>query len=169
MKNITTIIAALFLMTFAINVNAQNSATDDATATARIITKITLEKDIDINFGTIAQTTTGGTVTLTAASDEASYSNTASVIASSTESRAHFNVAGEANATYGITLPSNATLTRTDGSETMIVSNFVTGTLTGNTLTDGEDDFYVGAKLTVEGNQVPGQYTGSFDVTVTYE
>ncbi len=169
MKNITTIIAALVLTTLSINTFAQNSDAATANASARIITKITVAKDVDLNFGTIAQTVTGGNVILSASSNEATYTNPSSVILSSEETRAHFNVTGEADATYGITLPTEVSITRAEGSETMTVTDFVTASLTGNTLTNGNGAFYVGATLEVGANQVAGQYNGTFPVTVTYE
>ncbi len=51
----------------------------------------------------------------------------------------------------------------------MTVNDFTTN-LTDNAgaLTDGSQEFYVGAALTVEGSQAPGDYTGTFDVTVNY-
>lgn len=171
MKKLTTLFAVLLFMTISANVMAQNTATvAEATASARIITKITLENSIPLNFGTIAQTVEGGTVTLSPLSDEATYSNIKSKINSSTETRASFDVTGEAGALFSIILPSSdVTLTRASGTETMTVGDFTTeASLTENTLTSGESSFHVGATLNVIANQVPGNYSGSYAVTVNY-
>jgi hypothetical protein len=81
-----------------------------------------------------------------------------------------FGVTGEAGFTYAITLPTDGAVTISDGaSHTMAVNAFVsnpgtTGTLSGA----GTDTLKVGATLVVGNNQVPGTYTGSFNVTVSY-
>lgn len=83
---------------------------------------------------------------------------------------AQFIVSGTANATYVITLPSDATVALSDGNgHSMAVNSFVsypsaTGTLSGA----GTQILSVGATLTVGNAQAPGSYTGSFPVTVNY-
>lgn len=172
MKKLTALFVVLFAVAFTSNIFAQNSATvADASASAKIITKITLANTTPLNFGTIAQTVAGGTVTLSAISDEASHSNSAANIQSSTETRAIFNVTGEVSSLYSISLPaSNVTLTRTSGSETMTVNGFVTeNSLTASQISAaGTDSFHVGAVLNVGANQVAGVYNGTYAVTVSY-
>jgi len=82
---------------------------------------------------------------------------------------ATFTVGGEPNATYAITLPDDVTVTLTGAGDPMAVTDFVsspvgTGTLSGG----GLQTLYVGATLNVGAAQVAGVYTGTFDVTVTY-
>jgi hypothetical protein len=65
-----------------------------------------------------------------------------------------------------ITLPAAAALS--NGSATMALSNFVSDppdTILGT----GRTIMTVGATLTVAPNQAPGNYSGSFSVTVNYE
>jgi hypothetical protein len=170
MKKLTSIFAVLFLMTLSVNVFAQNTATvSNANASAKIISKITLAQTTPLNFGTTAQTALGGTVTLTAASDVATYSNPDSKINSSTEARALFSVTGETGATYSIVLPTtDVTLTRASGTETMTINGFATEDATTNTIEGGISSFHVGAVLNVGVNQVPGTYNGTYAVTVNY-
>lgn len=171
MKKLTTLFAVLLFMTISANVMAQNTASvGNATASATIITKITLANTTPLSFGTIAQTTEGGSVTLTSGSDVAVHSNSEANITSSTESRALFNVTGETGATYSIILPSSdVELTRVSGTEKMIVNTFTTdASLSSNTIAAGVSSFHVGAKLTVDPNQLPGTYNGTYSVTVNY-
>ncbi len=79
---------------------------------------------------------------------------------------AKFTIVGEADEIYGISLP-NVTLTGPGDNLTITTTmNLLTS---NNTLTDGTDDLYVGGTMAVDADQVPGEYTGNFTVTVTYE
>jgi hypothetical protein len=92
------------------------------------------------------------------------------VLSSSPFSAAPFSVTGENNASFNITLPANNTvqLTRTGGTEKMNVNSFTHNAslqLSGT----GTATFKVGATLEVNANQVAGEYSGSFSVTVAYQ
>ncbi|MEQ3747275.1 MAG: DUF4402 domain-containing protein [Henriciella sp.] len=80
---------------------------------------------------------------------------------------AAFDVAGEADYSYAITLPSSVNISNGSGG-TMAVNNF-TGSKASGTLTAGADDFTVGGTLTVAANQASGEYTGTFAITVEYQ
>ena len=54
----------MILMGFGVNVNAQVTATDAATANARIVSPIALENVLSMEFGNIIATAAGGTVEL---------------------------------------------------------------------------------------------------------
>lgn len=170
MKKLASIIAVVFAVVLSTSVFAQNTSTVAATSTAKVISKIEIAQVTPLNFGSIAQTAQGGTVTLSAASDVATYSNSSTVVGLSSESRGRFNVSGEANAVYSIVLPGTATLTKVSSTETMTISSFVTGnSLTASTLDGtGNDSFYVGAVLTVGELQAVGTYNGTYNVTVNY-
>jgi hypothetical protein len=82
-------------------------------------------------------------------------------------SAATFTVAGLASAGYSITLPASTTLT--SGGNNMTVNTFTsnpsgTGTLSGG----GTQTLSVGGTLQVGASQPTGTYSGSFNVTVTY-
>ncbi len=174
MKKVIAIFATFAL--FAIvsqNVMAQASATDNASASANIITVIELTKQTDLHFGDIVPDASNqGTVIVAATSAGARTSNNVTLLDQFTnESSASFLVEGEKDAAYAITFGSSS-IQLTSGGNNMTVDSFTTNktndksTLDGTT---GEDTFYVGATLTVNGGQAAGLYTGSFDVTVTYE
>lgn len=88
-----------------------------------------------------------------------------------TVAAAAFNIAGEANYTYTITLPSTDHVIATGGGAQMTVNNFVSSPATTGTLDgSGAQSLTVGATLNVSGGQANGVYTSGsgFSVTVNY-
>jgi hypothetical protein len=166
MKRLVTLafsIAGLALGSIAF---AQNTATATANATARIITPISISKTADLNFGDVVASGSAGTVVLSTAGAR-STTGGASLGSGSAVSAAAFTVSGQGSATYAITLPASATVT--SGPNTMTVNAFTsnpsgTGTLSGG----GSQNLNVGATLNVGVSQPTGTYSGTFDVTVTY-
>ena len=147
--------------------------TASATATAIVVTPIGITKTVDMNFGNLAVSTSAGTVVLTPAGARSITGGVTLPANTGTVAAASFDVTGESNYTYSITLPStDYTLTRVSGSETMVVNTFVsTPTVgSGGALTAGSQTLTVGATLNVSGSQVGGTYTNAtgFDVTVNY-
>jgi len=176
MKKVTIILTGVILMTIgSLSVNAQNSATvSDANASAKIITKITLAKDVPMSFGEIVSNTvaTDVTIGLTNNLTIATGTNYATLFPGTTGTSATFLTTGEVGRHYNITLPDDGsvTLTGPSGSVVMPVNDFETQTLTGNILNgSGQGTFSVGAVLTVGANQMAGTYNGTYPVTVTYE
>jgi Domain of unknown function (DUF4402) len=152
---------------------AQQSSTVSADATATIITPIAIAKTSDLVFGKLAVGGTGGTVAVGTndAVTIAGASHTISQPAQSTgnPAAAVFAVTGEGAFTYSITLPADGAVTLSDGaSHTMAVNSFVSNPSGTGALTAGAQTLKVGATLTVGNNQTPGNYTGSFSVTVAY-
>ena len=157
---------------------AQSSATGTANATATVVRPITIAKGVDLAFGNVVPSAAAGTLTLTAASSTvatASPGVTQPLSHPGTVTAARFDVSGEGGLTYSITLPSVAsTITSlTAPTDTMSVDGFVTdigatGTLTGSVGNAGTQSFYVGGVLHVGANQNPGNYSGTFTVTVAY-
>jgi hypothetical protein len=145
-------------------------ATASSSATATIVTPISITKTVDMNFGNVAvQTTPGGTVVL---APDGSRTKTGGVTlpnTAGTVTAASFNVAGQGVYTYAITLPSSA-LTITSGANTMTVTTFTSTPSGTGTLTAGAQVLNVGATLNVAAAQPAGVYTSAtpFDVTVNY-
>jgi len=168
---VTTIIIAVSVA-FPIGIVGQVSSTVtsigiDATVIAPI--SIVNTGSTPLDFGTIARSSTAGTVTITPVGGQ-SPSGGVSVLSSSGFSAAPFAVTGENDASFNITVPSNSTveLTRSGGSETMAVNDFAhnsTLVLSGT----GAGTFSVGATLYVNADQIAGDYTGSFAITVAYQ
>ena len=143
-----------------------------ATSSATIVTPITITNSGNMNFGNIAVSASGGTVVLTPAGARSTTGGLKLTTVAGTVTAAHFDITGQLNYTYAITLPSApVVLTRATGTETMEATSFTssptpTGTLDGS----GKQTIDVGATLTVANSQVAGTYvTGTpFTVTVNY-
>jgi len=168
MKNFTKLFAiAIVILGFSATSFAQVDAT--ATASATIITPIAINKTVDLNFGNISVSATGGTVIL-APSLAGARSTTGGVTlptVTGTFTAAKFVVTGLGNSTYSISLPA-APISLSDGaSHTMAVGTFTSTPSTTGALTAGTQDVYVGVTLTVAGLQAAGLYTNSTDLTVT--
>jgi hypothetical protein len=168
MKKITV---ALTIVGIAIGTTAfaaQNTATGTGTANARIITAISIVPGTALNFGDVVPSGVAGTVSVDAAgvrtsAGGASLGNATGVAAGA------FTVGGQANATYSITLPANGVVTVTSGANSMAVNNFVSNPSgTGTIGAGGTQALGVGATLSVGINQAAGSYTGTYQVTVTY-
>ena len=171
MKNMNKLIAsAIVLLGFATNSNAQATAT--ATATATIISRISLVKNTDMNFGNIAASAFGGTVELPPAppTPVRIASGGVSLPATiGTVTAANFTVTGNDTYTYAITLPFFLVLTHTGLVATMNADAFTSTPSGSGLLTGGTEELYVGATLNIGANQLAGVYTsGNFDVTVNY-
>ena len=159
----------MILLGFAANVNAQVSAT--ATSTATIVTPIAINKTVDMNFGNVAINNQVGTVILAPESTRTFTGGITLPVVTGTVTAASFNVTGQADYTYSITLPSSVLLTRQNGSETMTVDEFTsTPTPTGKLNGSGSQVLNVGATLNVGASQVAGTYVSGtpFTVTVNY-
>lgn len=175
MKKVTFILSGIILMTIAsLSVNAQSTDNATANSTARIIEHITLTyEDQPLAFGSIIKDTDGGTVIIAAETGNVSYTNLPEQLTTTT-SAASFKVTGEVGYVFSLDLPLDdvVVLTGPAGSTPMSIDGF-NSTInddSNNTIpSGGEVDFNVGATLTVNPGQLAGNYTGTFDVTVTYE
>jgi len=129
----------------------------------------TLQNTGALSFGAFAAGT-GGTITVSAAGAR---SRSGSIVLASqggVASAAQFLITGTPGATYTITLPSDGTVVLSSGGSTMALNTF-TSTPSGANIPlggGGTQVISVGATLTVSAAQAPGNYTGSFNVTVDY-
>ncbi|HCC71877.1 MAG TPA: hypothetical protein DEQ09_12115 [Bacteroidales bacterium] len=157
------------IVVFTTTLSAHSQASANANASATIVTPIAIANAADMNFGNIAVIATGGTVILTPAGARSVTGDVTLPAVTGTVSAASFNVTGQANFTYSITLPA-AAITITNGTDNMDVDTWTstptpTGTLDGG----GAQTLNVGATLTVAGGESSGLYTGGpFTVTVNY-
>ncbi len=162
--------AAIVGIGFASSANAQSTAT--ATATATIVTPIAITKNVDMNFGNVAVTSTSGTVILAPGGTRTKSGGVTLPAVPGTVTPAKFTVTGEGTYTFAITLPStNVTLTNTTGvgAETMIANAFTSDLGATSALVAGSKIMFVGATLNVAALQKAGVYVSApFDVTVNY-
>ena len=143
-----------------------HAATVTATATAVVLTPISLTKNADLSFGDVYPDISSlGTVSIDSGSNRSA--GGAAALGPAVGTAAQFTVTGEASAAYVISLPSTSVTLTSASSDTMTVDNFIndgTGTLNGG----GTEIVSVGATLHVGAGQAPGSYSGTFDVTVNY-
>jgi Domain of unknown function (DUF4402) len=158
-------IGALAAASFATSAQAATTAT--GTATAEVLSSLTVTAVDDLQFGQIAANT-GGTVTVNANSTVAS---SGGLVSTGTRTPASFDVLGTPSASVIVSLPTAAVnLTRVSGTETMSLGGFNTNPNSSFQLdVAGAGSFTVGGTLTVGSNQVPGNYVGTFQVSVEYQ
>ena len=180
-------IKASFLLTILaiighiVSVRAQSAPTINSTASAQLIEAITLSETTSLNFGTIVlKSTEGGTVVLSSNSNTRNYTGglTGGGPGNQNATNATFEVNGASLATYAVTLPAAITLTHTStetGINTMEITamkarfnDAESDSLTSTIASEGKDSFSLGATLTVQENQIFGQYSGQYEVSVDY-
>ncbi len=159
------VVGAVAAASFATSAQAATTAT--GTATAEVLSSLTVTATADLQFGQIAANT-GGSVTVNADSTVAS---SGALISTGTRSPAAFDVVGSPNAMVVVSLPTAAVnLTRSGGTETMSLGGFNTNPNGAFQLdASGNGAFNVGGTLSVASGQVAGAYSGTFQVSVEYQ
>lgn len=161
MKKITFILFALIAGT----AFGQESATGNAIVNAEIVSPITINKAVDLNFGRVANNETG---TVVIATDGTLTESTLSQInGGSNPTAASFTVTAAEGFKYSVNLPT--TINLLNGDFTLTVENFTSDADVDPVGTGGEQTIGVGATLNVTAGQNTGVYAGNFDVTVSYE
>ena len=132
---------------------------------------ISITKNTDMNFGTIAASS-GGTVLLSASGSRTPSGGIILPSFTGTVSAAQFTVTGMPGNTYGITLPTTNFILSESGTghATMVVNCFTSIPSATGVLTTGTQTVFVGATLNVGASQIAGSYTNAigFEVTVNY-
>jgi hypothetical protein len=147
---------------------AANAApvTAEAGAGAKIIAPLEITNTSSLYFGTIAPSLTqADNVVVSPAGDKKCGAALTCLTADHTA--AAFDVKGEADAVYTISLPGGIDITNDKG-DAMKVYDF-TGSKDNGRLVMGEDNFTVGGTLDVGVRQAAGKYTGRFVVAVEYQ
>ncbi len=150
----------------------QNGATVSASAGATIVAAMGIVANTaELDFGSIvAGVNAPGTVEQTAAASPERTGIGVTLGSATTVSAASFSVTGDGSATYDIMLPSGPeTVARTNATDEVTVtpvSSLPSGT--GLLNAGRTQTIYVGGTLKVARSQRPGAYTGTFNVTLTY-
>jgi hypothetical protein len=166
MKSILRYTAAgVALATFGFASSA-SAATAQADAEAQILAalSVTLTSG-ELNFGNVAESGSGGTVTVTTAGVR---SCTPGLLCTGTVTVPSFDISGAPNANVLVSFLANTITLTGPGAATMdvdLVSSLSAGALDGT----GDADFTVGGDLDVAAGQAPGLYTGQLDVEVLYQ
>lgn len=159
------------LLSVVIVISSKTSAqvNASATASATILTGISITKVQDMNFGRLNPGASGGNAVLSTAG-VVTPSGDVTKLAGVTPSAASFTVSGETGYTFSISLPSSDYIISDGSSHNMTVNTFLSDPATSGTISGGGTTLSVGAKLTVSAGQVSGTYTNGtgFTVTVNY-
>ncbi len=161
---------SVILLAFSAGAFAQLSAT--ATATATIVSPLSIVNAGMMNFGNVAVGAGGGTVVLAPAGGRTTTGDAALPTVIGTVTPAMFTIAGTSGTAYSITLPV-AAATINSGANTMTVTNFTGDIVSPNTIpVAGSVTLHVGATLNVGGGQATGIYTSlagnEFTVSINY-
>ncbi|MCC9135776.1 DUF4402 domain-containing protein [Pontibacter silvestris] len=172
---ITLFFAAILAFTSTASAQDSSGASAKAKAFATIVEPISIQKETDMNFGSVILEGSNGKVVL---NPEGTPSPEGVSLASAGQAPAvaTFKVAGLPNYSYSITLPASHTITNMrEGGGDMTIDNFVTipsevNQGAGKLDDSGTQILKVGATLNINANQEPGEYTNSagFEVKVNY-
>jgi hypothetical protein len=165
--NTKTIFAVAALATLSLAGAAQAAPESaESGAGARIIAPLEISNTSSLYFGTIAPSLTqADVVVVTPFGDKKC--GAALTCLTSDHTAAGFNVRGEADAVYTISLPGGIEITNEKG-DTMKVHDF-NGSKAAGLLINGEDNFTVGGTLDVGVRQAAGKYVGRFVAAVEYQ
>jgi hypothetical protein len=148
--------------------SAASAATDSAQVEAEILTALTVTVDANadtLDFGAIAESGTGGTVTVSPTNAQTC---SAGLVCDGNTAVPNFDIQGVAGSVVNISVVNASETLTGPGAATMAVNAF---TLSTNQVTldgTGAGDFDVGGTLTVAAAQAPGTYNGTLTVEVIY-
>ena len=144
-----------------------HAATATTTVEANIVSTINLVARNGIVFGDIGASSIPGTVTIDGDGSRTSTGG-ATINSNTSGTPATFEVAGDPNALYVITLPDSVVITSAAG-DTMKVDNFTsTPSANGQLDSSGRQNMNVGARMNVGSFQPFGAYRGVMTTTVEY-
>jgi len=161
-----SILLVIVMLAFAASSYAQVTAS--ATSTAVVVTPLTIIRNTNLDFGSIAATG-GGTLTINPATSALTPSAGVAII-SGTATAAQFTASGSNNEVIQFTFP--ATITLSDGGgNTMLftlASDLGATSPVASTLSaTGSRIIYIGGVLTVGLNQAPGTYSNAAGLAVS--
>jgi hypothetical protein len=140
--------------------------TAEAGAGAKIIAPLQIDNTSALYFGTVAPSLTQADVVIVSPAGEKKCGPALTCLTAD-HTAAAFDVKGEADAVYTISLPGGIEIANDKG-DAMKVFDF-TGSKDSGRLVKGEDSFTVGGTLDVGVRQAAGKYTGRFVVAVEYQ
>lgn len=170
MKTTFNKLALLSTAVFAIGLGATtaSAASINATAKAKVIAKVSLTKQSDLDFGQIVTGPAASTVDISQANVRTCGAGLTCV---GTSTAGNFTVFGQNNEVVRISVPASVTLNNTSGTGTMVATLNAPATLNLGTTGQGAGvAFRVGGTLGVGANQAEGVYASNdFAVTADYQ
>lgn len=167
MKNILRTAAAVAALTLASTPALAVPATQNATATARIIKPLTLTSVQNLDLGSI--TLTGSGATTVGISRGGTFSCPAgNVTCNGTPQVALYRVTGVNNQSVTVTAGDVVLENQADTSITMMLDVDAPATVNLGNSGNAGTNFPIGGSITVDGTTSEGTYVGDFEVTVNY-
>lgn len=173
-------VAVLALLAASLGLAAPATAQDDADAPSQAVVTLpsTLVNIEGLDFGPIVAQGTGGAVTIDPASNGVTSIGDV-IIVGTTAHRATFRSQAPIGTVMVMSGDPSVILTRSGGSETMtanliydsgagLLDTLVFGLPIGLQATASDQFFHVGGTLVVSGTQVPGDYQGTFTLSLAY-
>jgi hypothetical protein len=171
--------AALGLLSATGALTAAHAGTAPAIAKSVIVSRLSFLNAEELEFGSLLAGTTAGTVTVSPTGVRTATGGV--TLVGGLVQPARFAGQGSVNQTVLISLTTSpSTLQRVGGTETMMLDQLVIGSTPTAVLTTtpqafritsptGIFNFPIGGRLSVNANQVPGDYVGTFAVTLNYQ
>lgn len=157
---------------------AHAAASANGQVGANVVERLTIVSQDPLNFGHLTPTGSGGVVVVSTGNNR---SVTGGVQVSGGFSRGSFKVQGTPGSAYSIHTPdsqlfvSSAPNSDPNLVNSLTVDHFVTysanegsDSSSGRLSSSGDDMIYLGGRITVPANAVPGVYSGIVPVTVSY-
>lgn len=173
----TLLLAALAVGALPVSTKAApgNTEVEPGTARAEMVDVGRLTKIADLRFGRFARPATAATMTIspfgvvTATGEVAATLNLPQ--APTGRGPGQWLVDGTGYRRFNVNLPNTVTITRVGGGATMTVSNITSNTVNGSQAfpSNGLFDMYIGGRLNVSANQMPGNYRGDLIFSVIYQ
>jgi spore coat protein U-like protein len=173
-------IAAMGLLTVAGGVDDAQAQTTSARAKTVVVSRLAFLNAEELEFGNLlASRTAAGTVIVSPAGVRTATGGV--TLVGGLVQPARFAGRGTVNQTVLVSLTTaSSTLRRVGGTETMLLDQLTIGSTPTAVLTTtpqsfrissptGIFNFPIGGRLNVNANQVPGDYTGTFTVTLNYQ
>ena len=173
---------SVFLAAFALTIAPQMARaqeTESSQAEAFLVTPLSFQKQIDLDFGQIIASNNNGTVVMDSAG---TVTTTGGIVhINGTQQAARFWGYGSFNQIVSINVDANLyTLSRQSGSETIIMDQILIGSQPPINITtnprrfrignpDGFFSFTIAGRLQISANQPAGVYSGEFTVILEYE
>jgi hypothetical protein len=172
------ILIGLTLVVELISVAPAAAATGNAVSRARIRRPTTLISSRDLDFGTLIRGATAGTVTINAQTGVRTRTGGV-VLAGGAPNSAAFAGTGTGNAIVTMSVSAaTITLARSGGGATMTLNTLRVRAGAGGQQTlprnytlpaSGAQTFNFGGRLNVAANQLDGNYSGTFSLTMNYQ
>src|ERR1700712_5103313 len=160
---------AILASGFSASCFAQSTAT--ASTTATLVVPISIVKVFDLNFGTVASSSTAGTVVIDFASNRTVTGGVTLPAGSLAQKTAQFAVTGQLTGNFSIAVTGSPITLTGSVAGTITAGTFLVDAGTTSTLVLGTKTINVGGTLVVPADTVAGVYTNAngLFVTVNYD